>query len=110
MLRAWSDDVTLLTEHPLELRDDEIVLADGSTRPCGGLMMVVRLHQRDDLACANLHVDQSERRVRPEPPNEPSALEQHARLAGCLRRRGPISLPGSGRPHACRILVLRTEH
>jgi len=50
MLGAWSDDVTLLTEPPLELRDDEIVLADGSTRPCGGLMIAVKLHQRDKLA------------------------------------------------------------
>ena len=50
MLRAWSDDVTLLTDTPRELRDDEIVLADGTTRPCGGLLIAVRLHQRDDLA------------------------------------------------------------
>lgn len=50
MLKGWSDDVTLITETPNELRDDEIVLADGTTHPCGGLMMAVRLHQRSDLA------------------------------------------------------------
>ena len=50
LLSAWSDDVTLLTEHPLELRDDEIVLADGTTHPCGGLLIGVRLSQRSGLA------------------------------------------------------------
>jgi thioredoxin reductase len=50
LLGAWSDDVTLLSETPRELRDDEIVLADGTTRPCGGLLIGVRLSQRDGLA------------------------------------------------------------
>ncbi len=59
LLSAWSDDVTLLTENPRELRDDEIVLADGTTRPCGGLLIGVRLAQRDGLA-AQLGVTSSE--------------------------------------------------
>lgn len=50
LLGAWSDDVTLLTETPRELRDDEIVLADGTTKPCGGLLVGVQLSQRSDLA------------------------------------------------------------
>lgn len=50
MLKGWSDDVTLITETPRELRDGELVLHDGTTVPCGGLMMAVRLHQRSDLA------------------------------------------------------------
>lgn len=50
LLKAWSDDVTLLTDTPRELRDDEIVLADGTTRPCGGLLIGVTLSQRSDLA------------------------------------------------------------
>ncbi|MBE2318582.1 NAD(P)/FAD-dependent oxidoreductase [Solirubrobacter sp. CPCC 204708] len=50
LLSAWSDDVTLLDAPPQELRDDEIVLADGTTRPCGGLLVGVQLAQRDGLA------------------------------------------------------------
>ena len=50
MLKGWSDDVTLVTETPRELRDGELVLHDGTTRPCGGLLMATRLHQRSDLA------------------------------------------------------------
>ena len=59
LLSAWSDDVTLLTENPLELRDDEIVLADGTTHPCGGLLIGVRLSQRSGLA-AQLGVEARE--------------------------------------------------
>jgi thioredoxin reductase len=65
LLKGWSDDVTLITETPQELRDEEIVLADGSTHPCGGLLMAVRLHQRSDLA----------RRLGAE-PDEPSPVAQ----------------------------------
>jgi thioredoxin reductase len=50
LLGAWSDDVTLLTDAPRELRDDELVLHDGTTRPCGGLLVHVELAQRSDLA------------------------------------------------------------
>jgi len=50
MLRGWSDDVSLITETPRELRDGELVLHDGTTIPCGGLMMATRIHQRSDLA------------------------------------------------------------
>ena len=59
LLSAWSDDVTLLPENPRELRDDEIVLADGTTRPCGGLLIGVRLSQRSGLA-AQLGVEARE--------------------------------------------------
>jgi thioredoxin reductase len=78
LLRAWSDDVTLLTNGPAELDDadaerlraagvavderevaelagrghelSEVVFADGSTRACGGLLVPVSLHQRSPLA------------------------------------------------------------
>ncbi len=59
LLSAWSDDVTLLTENPLQLLDDEIVLADGTTHPCGGLLIGVRLSQRSGLA-AQLGVEARE--------------------------------------------------
>ena len=78
LLRAWSDDVTLLTNGPTDLDADAterlrvadvavdertvaavrgpgddldtVVFADGSERPCGGLLVAVTLHQRSDLA------------------------------------------------------------
>jgi thioredoxin reductase len=78
LLRAWSDDVTLLTDGPAGLDADEaghlraagvtvdertvaelrgpgteltsIVFADGSQRTCGGLLVPVVLHQRDGIA------------------------------------------------------------
>jgi thioredoxin reductase len=50
LLSAWSDDVTLLDDPPRELRDGEIVLHDGTTKPFGGLLVGVTLHQRSDLA------------------------------------------------------------
>lgn len=75
LLRAWSDDVTLL-EGGLGADDrervraagvivderrvaglrgegedlDAVVFADGTERPCGGLLVPVTLHQRTDLA------------------------------------------------------------
>jgi thioredoxin reductase len=75
LLQAWSDDVTLLTDAPRELRDDEIVLADGTTRPCGGLLIGVRLAQRDGLA-AKLGVTAAE----PNPMFEDGLIidERHA--------------------------------
>ena len=75
LLRAWSDDVTLLTDGPAGLDDEQaarlaaagvgvderplaalegegasVVFADGSTRPLGGLLVAVTLHQRGPLA------------------------------------------------------------
>jgi thioredoxin reductase len=78
LLRAWSDDVTLLTDGPAELDADEadrvraagvavderavaelrgpgtelssVVFADGTERACGGLLVPVVLHQRDGIA------------------------------------------------------------
>jgi thioredoxin reductase len=78
LLRAWSDDVTLLTDGPAEIeaadrerldaagvRVDErrvtglrgpgttltaVVFADGGERPCGGLLVPPTLHQRSPLA------------------------------------------------------------
>ena len=78
LLRAWSDDVTLYSDGPAELGEDEaellraagvdvderpvaglrgpgdelsaIVFADGSGRDCGGLLVPVTLHQRTPLA------------------------------------------------------------
>jgi thioredoxin reductase len=78
LLRAWSDDVTLLTDGPADLDDDmasrlraadvdvderavvglrgpgdaleAVLLADGDERPCGGLLVPVTLHQRSSLA------------------------------------------------------------
>lgn len=78
LLRAWSDDVTLLANGPAELSDEEAALlrsagvtvderpvagligpgeeltavrfADGAERPCGGLLVPVTLHQRSPLA------------------------------------------------------------
>jgi thioredoxin reductase len=78
LLRAWSDDVTLYTDGPGELGPDDaerlraagvaldersvtglrgpgqeltaLTFADGSTRPCGGLLVPVVLHQRSALA------------------------------------------------------------
>jgi thioredoxin reductase len=78
LLRAWSDDVTLLTDGPAELGEadaeslraagiavderevaeltgpgdelTEVVFADGSRRACGGLLVPVTLHQRSPLA------------------------------------------------------------
>jgi thioredoxin reductase len=78
LLRAWTDDVTLLTDGPSGLDDvaverlraggvtiderrvaglrgpgddlDAVVFADGSERRCGGLLVAVTLHQRSDLA------------------------------------------------------------
>lgn len=78
LLAFWSDDVTLLTDGPLDLDPgvaerlraagiavdqrpvagllgDEpdlsaIAFEDGSRRPCGGLLVPVTLHQRGDLA------------------------------------------------------------
>lgn len=78
LLRAWSDDVTLLTDGPAELGADgadrlraagvvvderpvtglrgpgdeleAVVFADGAERPCGGLLVPVTLHQRSPLA------------------------------------------------------------
>lgn len=78
LLRMWSDDVTLLTNGPTTLTADEraqldragveiderevagltgdapaleaVTFADGSTRPCGGLLVPITLHQRSDLA------------------------------------------------------------
>jgi thioredoxin reductase len=78
LLRAWSDDVTLLAGGPAELDADDaerlsaaevtvderrpaemrgpgaslttIVFTDGAERPCGGLLVPVKLHQRSALA------------------------------------------------------------
>jgi thioredoxin reductase len=78
LLTAWSDTVTLLTNGPAPFGDDErqrlaaaavevderpvaavcgppddltaIAFADGSERPCGGLLVGAVLHQRGDLA------------------------------------------------------------
>ena len=78
LLRAWSEDVTLLTDGPAELEDDDaerllamgvevderpveglrgpgdtltaVVFADGGERSCGGLLVPVTLHQRSPLA------------------------------------------------------------
>jgi thioredoxin reductase len=78
LLRMWSDDVTLLSDGPgaVEPADadrlrqaavalderavaglrgpgaelEAVVFADGSERPCGGLLLPVTLHQRSDLA------------------------------------------------------------
>ncbi|CAA9462321.1 MAG: Thioredoxin reductase [uncultured Solirubrobacteraceae bacterium] len=78
MLRLWSDDVTLFADGPsdLETADAErlraagvtvderavagldgpggaltgVVFADGSSRPCDGLLVPVTLHQRSQLA------------------------------------------------------------
>jgi thioredoxin reductase len=78
LLRRWSDDVTLLTDGPAALRDDEVarlrdagvtiddrpvsglrgpgaaleavVFADGAQRPCRGLLIAVRMRQRTPLA------------------------------------------------------------
>lgn len=78
LLRAWSDDVTLLTDGLAELKHEEteqlrsagvtvddrplaglhgpgdaltaIDFADGSELPCDGLLVPVTLHQRSDLA------------------------------------------------------------
>ena len=78
MLTAWSDDVTLLTDGPGDLNPEErdrleaagvtiderpvagvrgvdetlaaVTFADGSERPCGGLLIPVTLHQRTRLA------------------------------------------------------------
>ena len=78
LLRVWSDDVTLLSNGPAELDDEdrdrlaaagvtvderrvaelrgpddtltEVVFADGSERPCGALLVAVTMHQRSALA------------------------------------------------------------
>jgi thioredoxin reductase len=78
LLRAWSDDVTLLTDGPAELDADgaerlaaagvgvderrvaelrgpgdtldAVVFADGSERVLGGLLVPITLHQRSALA------------------------------------------------------------
>jgi thioredoxin reductase len=78
LLRAWTDDVTVLSDGPSELDaeaaerlraagvtvderriarlrgpgDDleAVVFADGTERACGGLLVGVTLHQRSDLA------------------------------------------------------------
>jgi len=78
LLRAWSDDVTLLTDGPAALTADEaatleragvvvderpvagldgperalthVVFADGTRRPLDGLLVPVTLHQRSTLA------------------------------------------------------------
>ncbi len=78
LLRVWSDDVTLLTNGPAELDNEDIErlqaagvavderrvaelrgpgssltaigFADGSERPCDGLQVPVTLHQRSTLA------------------------------------------------------------
>jgi thioredoxin reductase len=78
LLRAWSDDVTLLADGPDELGADErgrlraagvsiderpvaglrgpdgtlteVVFADGTARACGALLVPVTLHQRSGLA------------------------------------------------------------
>jgi thioredoxin reductase len=78
LLRAWSEDVTLLTSGPAELEPQEaerlaaagvaveerdvtglrgpgdrltaVVFADGGEQACGGLLVPVTLHQRSELA------------------------------------------------------------
>ena len=78
LLRAWSDDVTLLADGPAELEDGDgarlraagvtiderrvaglrgpgealtaVTFQDGAERPLGGLLVPVRLHQRSALA------------------------------------------------------------
>jgi len=72
MLRAWSDDVTLLADgaglapddeqrlrdagvtvdaRPVAaVRDDAVAFADGAERPCGGVLVAATLHQRSELA------------------------------------------------------------
>lgn len=78
LLRAWSEDVTLLADGAAELDDDQraqlaaadveiderplvalrgegdalrsVAFADGSERPLGGLLVAVTLHRRDALA------------------------------------------------------------
>ncbi len=78
LLKTWSDDVTLFTNGPTDLDESalgrlktagvdiderpiaalvgpgenltEVRFADGDTRPCGGLMVAVTLHQRSTLA------------------------------------------------------------
>jgi thioredoxin reductase len=78
LLTGWSDDVTLLTNGPAGLTDDDrdhlvragvtvderrvaavhgpgdelstIQFTDGTERPCGGLLVGAVLHQRGDLA------------------------------------------------------------
>ncbi len=78
LLRAWSDDVTLLADGPAELDVEDVerlraagvtvderrvaelrgpnsaltavAFADGGERPCGGLLVPVTLHQRSALA------------------------------------------------------------
>jgi thioredoxin reductase len=78
LLSFWSDDVTLLADGPAELDAEDadqlraagvavderpvtglrgpgdelaaVVFADGSERPCGGLLVPVTLHQRSGLA------------------------------------------------------------
>jgi len=80
LLTAWSDDVTLLSDGPADLDDtlaerlaaagvavderpvaslrgagatlDAVVFADGTERPCGGLMVPAPLRARCDLALA----------------------------------------------------------
>ena len=77
LLRIWSDDVTLLTDGPAELGEEDrlrlaqagvaederpvaglrgpgdaltaVLFADGSERACGGLLVPVTLHQRGGL-------------------------------------------------------------
>ena len=93
LLRLWSDDVTLLADGPAGLAPDEravldaagvavderpvaglrgpgdtleaVVFADGTERPCGGLLVPIRLHQHGALA-AQLGVDAA-------PPNPMAA-------------------------------------
>jgi thioredoxin reductase len=78
LLRMWSDDVTLLSDGPAELGDEDaerlseagvpvderpiaglkgpdrtltaVVFADGDERPCRGLLVPVTMHQRSSLA------------------------------------------------------------
>jgi thioredoxin reductase len=78
LLRAWSEDVTLYSDGPAELGEDEaellravgvdvderpvtglrgpgeelsaVIFKDGSERGCGGLLVPVTLHQRTSLA------------------------------------------------------------
>ncbi len=78
LLRLWSEDVTLLTDGPAVLDDDavaqlhaagvtiderpvvavqgpgdaleSVAFADGTRRPCGGLLVAVRMRQRTGLA------------------------------------------------------------
>jgi thioredoxin reductase len=78
LLRAWSDDVTLLSDGPAELDAEDadrlraagiavderpvaglegpdgtltaVLLTEGGGRPCGGLLVPITLHQRSALA------------------------------------------------------------